>query len=66
MVLHVFAQPNDEVQSLFKEQVRQGSRDVTPISKELASELLNKRWDRVRSSTLPGVKQHAEPRLLDH
>src|SRR2546430_2476525 len=37
MVLHVFAQPGDEMQSLLKKELSQGSRDVAPISKELAS-----------------------------
>ncbi len=31
MILHVFAQPSDELESVFKEQVREGSGDGAGI-----------------------------------
>src|SRR6266567_2471412 len=36
LVFHVFAQPSDELESLFKEQSSQGSRDIAAIPKQLA------------------------------
>jgi len=36
MVLHVFAQPGNEVESLLKEQLGEGSRDGAAIPKQLA------------------------------
>lgn len=41
MVLHVFAQPSDELESLFKEQLREGSRNVAPIPKQLAAQFFH-------------------------
>src|SRR5438067_6218241 len=38
MILHVLAQPDDEMEPLFKEQLRQGSANVAAISKQLASQ----------------------------
>ena len=37
-VFHVFAQPGDELESLFKEQLRQGSRNVAAIAEQLATQ----------------------------
>lgn len=41
MVLHVFAQPSDELESLFKEQLREGSRNVATIPKQLAAQVFH-------------------------
>lgn len=38
MILHVFAQPGDELESLFKEPLREGSGDVAAIPKEFATQ----------------------------
>src|SRR2546429_8528424 len=38
MIFHVFAQPGDEMEPLFKEQLREGSRNVAAIPKELAAQ----------------------------
>ena len=38
LILHVFAQAGDEVESLFKEQLRQGSGNVAAIPKQLAAQ----------------------------
>jgi hypothetical protein len=38
MVLDVFAQPGDELESLFKEQMHQGSRNVATIPEQLAAQ----------------------------
>ena len=38
MILHVFAQAGAELQSLFKEQAREGSGDGAAIPKQLASQ----------------------------
>ena len=37
LIFHVFAQFRDELESLFKKQGGQGSRDVASITDELAS-----------------------------
>src|SRR5712691_11820219 len=36
VILHVFTQPGDELEPLFKEQLREGSRDVAAIPEQLA------------------------------
>lgn len=41
MILHVLAQSRDEMESLFKEQLRQGGGDVPTICKQLASQSLH-------------------------
>src|SRR5579859_5619790 len=46
LILHVFAQPSDELQPLFKEQLRQGSRDVAAIPKQLAAQVFHQLGDR--------------------
>ena len=38
MVLHVFAQPSDEMEPLFKKQLCQGSGNVAAISEQLAAQ----------------------------
>ena len=38
MVLHVFAQSGDEMKSLFKKQVREGSGNISAIPKQLATQ----------------------------
>src|SRR5690349_19181986 len=38
MILHVLAQSGDEMEPLFKEQLRQGSGNVAAISKELPAQ----------------------------
>ena len=67
MIFHVLAQSGDELEPLFKEQLRQGSGNVAAISKELAAQSFHHaREPESRSSTLPGVRQHASssPRSL--
>src|SRR5215831_763088 len=41
MILHVFAQPGDQLESLFKEQSRQGSGNVATIPKQFAAQSLH-------------------------
>jgi len=41
MVLHVFAQSGDEVESLLKKQLSQGSGNVAAISEQLAAQVLD-------------------------
>ena len=41
MVLHVFAQPGDELESLFKEQFAQRSGNVAAIPEQLATQVLD-------------------------
>src|SRR2546426_646829 len=41
LVLHVFAQPSDELESVFKEQSSQGSRDIAAIPKQLAPQMFD-------------------------
>ncbi len=41
LVFHVFAQSRDEVESLFKEQSCEGSRDIAAIPKQLASQMFD-------------------------
>src|SRR6266566_3333357 len=38
MILHVLAQPRDQMQPVFKEHLRQGSGNVAAISKQLATQ----------------------------
>ncbi len=38
MILHVFAQPGDELESLFKKQLRQGGGNVAAIPKQFAAQ----------------------------
>ena len=66
VVLHVFAQPGKELESLFKEQLREGSRNGTAIPKQLPAQSFDQSAGTgVRSSTLPGVRQQ-ESLSLDH
>jgi hypothetical protein len=66
-IFHVFAQPSDEMESLFKEQLGQGSRNVAAIRQpSLPRSPLTMLGTGLRSSTLPGVRQQANssPRSL--
>src|SRR5690242_13974962 len=45
-VFHVFTQPGHELKPLFKEQLRERSRNVAAISKELATQVLDHRGHR--------------------
>ena len=47
VIFHVFAQPGDEMESLFKEQGGQGSRNVTTIPEELATQFFDHRGNRL-------------------
>ena len=38
-IFHVFAQSGDEMETLFKEQLREGNGNVTAVPKELAAQL---------------------------
>ena len=47
MIFHVFTQPRHEMESLFKEELHEGSRNVAAISKELAAQCFDHRRDRL-------------------
>lgn len=47
LILHVFTQPCDELETVFKKESGQGSRDVASISNQLASQMLDHLWDRL-------------------
>ena len=65
MVLHVFAQPGDEVESLFKKQLRERSGDVAAVSEQLAmqpfdqgrngSAIIDIAWSQATSQQLASV-----------
>jgi len=62
---HVFAQPGDELESLFKEQFGQGSGNVAAIPEQLAtksfdharnrSPIINVAWSQTTSQQIPSV-----------
>ena len=59
-IIHVFAQPGDEMESLFKEQGGQGSGNVAAVRHpSFPRSFLTIEGTGVRSSTLPGVRQQA-------
>lgn len=46
-IVHVFAQSSDKMKSLFKEQSAQGSGNVAPVPKELATQFFDHRGNRL-------------------
>src|SRR5512135_2137944 len=54
LVFHVFAQPGDELEALFKEQSSQGSRDIAAIPKQLAPQTFDQSWNRLTVINIAG------------
>src|SRR5947209_13934778 len=65
LVLHVFAQPGDELESLFKEQLREGSGNIAAISKQLAAQpfrqmgnwrpIIDVAWSQITSQQIASI-----------
>jgi hypothetical protein len=65
MILHVFAQPGDELKPMFKEQLREGSGNVAAIPKQLAPQPFDQA--RHRSAIIDGQESDNTPAgRLDH
>src|SRR5579863_290750 len=61
MMLHVFAQAGDELEPLFKEQLRERSGDVATISKQLATQPLDQVRHRSAIIDLAGSQTTRKP-----
>src|SRR5579872_3196814 len=60
LVFHVFAQPRDELEPLFKEQSSQGSGNIAAVPEEFAAQPLDHRGDRLTVIHIAGSQTTGE------